>query len=388
MRTFSASPPGTRFVRSNRNPRDAWPLQPADLPGPKARAAEPRLAELENNVVFRSMIFGSRMRKVMPRAESGVSVLSGGFLTLVLLALTGPIYFLIAVRGGASLRRPHTRVILYFGFPEVLLRELIDLRIAARTWSLALWGRACSPRFRRSGGVFPVLGNAVALGGVLLLIDRWGAWFGYPLGLPLLGFFAARIGPASLALSQSPHRVLAVLGGRVHRFRRAVNAAENPLGIIYTLAMTAGLLWGVALLVMGVWVVVIVVNQIQPDLLGWVNWRLLMRPTALPATTLLLFLTLGILLTLRQERRVRRDPEAALAPIDEDIEAMLSILKRRFDYDGDNPVIVPRASIRPSGERPTPLYSGSRPVTSFAARRPTSLPPQAIPPDPDGGPRA
>lgn len=341
----------------SRKRADAWRLRGWDLPPAWVVARESRLEGIEDNVVFRSMMFGRRTGRSMPRTESTVGVVLILVLSLVLLSCFGPLFILIAFPLYRYFRKPQTQVIGFFGFPEILLRELVETRVPARDWTIALWGLSVS--YRRG-----YIGGGAAAVGILAI---W-AFAGFAVPRPqselqalafasllLLGGFACGAGLGAYALR--PHALLPALQGRVRRFRRSTEISHNPLGWLYSIALVIGVLIAGGVLVTVASVLGIGLGRSFPvfsNLATGLMDEFRVRPWFTPAVLILAGAAGGAVFSFRRGERARTEIEARLAKLDAEIEKILLILRATFDYGGETPPRVPRATDRPSGDLPQP----------------------------------
>lgn len=341
----------------SRNRADAWRLRPGDLPLESVIRREGRLEGLEHNVVFRSMMFGGRARRSMPRTESTISLLLMFLISLILLSCFGPLFILIAFPLYRYFRKPQTQVIGFFGFPEILLRELVDTRVPARDWTIALWGRSVSGRRGYLGGS----GAAAGIMAIWLLAV-------FAVGRPttglqalvlatllLFGGFVCGAGLGAFALL--PHALLPSLQGRVRRFRRSTEISNNPLGWLYSIALVIGAVIGGGVLVTAASFIGIGLGKTFPVLSTLATGLMdefRARPWFTPAVLLLVGSAGGAVFSFRRGERARREVEIRLSRLDEEVEKILGILRSKFDFGGDALPRVPRATDRPSGTIPQP----------------------------------
>lgn len=353
---MSAAPPG----------REAWRLRPGDLPPPEIAGALPPLAGLENNVVYRSMLFGRRARSSLPRVESsiGVGVVLLG--SALLLTCFGPLFFFVAFPLHRFFRRPEANVLAFFGMPETLLRELVDLRVPAPEWSAALWGRVVSAGHRRRQGYLTLLGIALCLA-YTRMAEPWSmGLFGLTLHASLFLILGLRFGLILGSLFALPFAPLPGLVQRVRRFRNATALSNNPLAWIYALALILGMLLGALLLAGLIYGAAAAVLHVFPGVerLRRGAW---FSPVAGFILPLGLGLAAGVVRVGLHAGRARRRAGEYLEELNGEVEGMLGILRARFDFGGDEQVRVPRLQFRPSGDAPGRLHNpGARPGTASA----------------------
>lgn len=368
--------------------KDAWRLLPADLPPSGIAAEEPRLADLANNVVYRSMLFGRRTRRSMPRVESfiglGVVLLSSA----LLLSCFGPLFFFVAFPLNRFFRKPQANVIAFFGMPEALLRELIELRVPAREWSAALWGRVVSAGYRRRQSYMTLLWITLALACALLPSTSRLGLFGAALHASLFLLLGFRFGSTLGSLFRLPYAPLPALVHRVRRFRNATSLSNNPLAWIYALALVIGVFMIGLLTAVLLYAAALALQHFFPRMerIQGSVWFLPLGAVLLPLGIGLLG---GALLIPLRARTARRAVEAYLGELDGEVEGMLRILRGKYDFEGDELVKVPGPRYRPSGGRPGVLPSAATaglPATGHAAIPAAALPasPPAAAPDPPG----
>ncbi len=332
--------------------RNAWLPRPEDLPSEETLKCAPILRDLENNVVYRSMLFGRRTRRSMPRFESstGMAVLLLG--SVVLLSCFGPLFFFVAFPLSRYFRKPQANVIAFFGMPEVLLRELIEMRVPAPEWSIALWGRTASPHAQRRMRGWIYLGITLLIGYAFLLLSPQPGVIGAAAHASIAMFLGVRFGLALGCARSDAHAMLPGLLGRVRRFRTMTLLANNPLGWMYALALLLGL--GLILLTatMILTFAAFGFSRAFPGLLAAIS----AGSGFIPLSTILLPLFTGLLLghviTAVRSRRTRLFAETWLRAIDEEVDGMLKIMQSRLDFEGDERPNIPRLNFRPAGTSP------------------------------------
>ncbi len=125
--------------------RDLWTLRPGDLPSERVLALEPRLRDLENNAVFRLLMF--QKRGGMKAARRGEVSLSGlNLFPLLILIVMGPVGWLILVllvvtRGWSGVF-PVRNLGGIMGISRKCMGEVILTRITPQDIVLAHWGSA------------------------------------------------------------------------------------------------------------------------------------------------------------------------------------------------------------------------------------------------------
>lgn len=157
------------MIRLSRARRAAWPLRRGDLPSAHLRGLEPRLAGLQNNPVFRLIVFRRHL------SSSGGFLLPAAILVFVLAMIfarrfggfmsTLSIFFLvfaIARRRAANSRRvagPHS----FMGLPPVFVADLCAAAVPLGDYVRGLWGSAVTTRARLVKLVSIALGLALCL---------------------------------------------------------------------------------------------------------------------------------------------------------------------------------------------------------------------------------
>lgn len=277
----------------------------------------------------------------------------------VLLSCFGPLFFFIAFPLSRFFRKPQANVIAFFGMPEVLLRELIELRVPSSEWTVALWGRAMSSRDRRLSSYLALLGIVlIAAYAFALLPDRL-SMLGATLHASAAYLLGLRFG-VTLAGMNGPAQVfLPVLLQRVRRFRRATLVANNPLGWLYAIALVVG--------VMLIWLLLALILSVMAASFRTFFEGSLEAMTGeiwfLPLSTVLFPLAAGLLtgalLVLNRSRTASARANEYLEALNEEVGGMLKMMQSRFDFEGDERPDIPRLNFRPSGAAPPKRGGGS-----------------------------
>lgn len=342
-----------------RVPTEAWVPRASDLPPPEVLEGTPELADLENNVVYRSMLFGRRTRRSRPRFESSVGLFVVLLTSAVLLSCFGPLFFFIAFPLNRFFRKPQANVIAFFGMPEVLLRELIEIRVPATEWTVALWGRAVTRRSQRYSAYFAFLALTLLLGYALFLLPADLSVFAAALHASVSFLIGLRLGIALAGINRPAQLQLPVLLSRVRRFRRATLLSNNPLGWLYALALLVGLtlIWLLLAVIFSVLAVSMRATFPRPlETLAGGIWFIPVSTVMLPLAVGLLT---GALLVWFRLKSVKTRARGFIEQINEEVEGMLRILQGRFDFEGDERPEIPRPSYRPSGAIPPGRRAGA-----------------------------
>lgn len=349
---------------SSISPTDAWVPRPADLPPAEIVGRAPELADLENNVVFRSMLFGRRTRRSMPRFESSVGLFVLLLTSAVLLSCFGPLFFFIAFPLNRFFRKPQANVIAFFGMPEVLLRELIELRVPAHEWTMALWGRAVTRRAQRASAYLTLAGILLLIGYALILLPDTIGMFAAALHASVAYLLGLRFGTTLAGINRAAHLQLPALLRRVRRFRRATLLSNNPLGWLYALALIVG--------VMLIWLLLAVIFSVLAASTRSMFPRPIDLPGAdvwfIPVSTVILPLALGLVtgagVVWVRLRSVQARAGEYIDEMNEEVEGMLRIMQSRFDFEGEERPDIPRLNYRPSGAAPVRSRSNRTPSMS------------------------
>lgn len=135
-----------------RQERDRWPLRRNDLPPRRIRDQEPDFNNLDENPVYRSILFGSRtggIWKRTPPLARGVIIGLLCFIASFFLSALFPVMLILILvirfrnRGNAE----------YFRVPPCLMKDLLHAPLEPRDWTIALWAWSTRPAARSAAGV-------------------------------------------------------------------------------------------------------------------------------------------------------------------------------------------------------------------------------------------
>lgn len=320
------------------------------------RKAEPELEGVEENPVYRAMVFGSRSRRTwwrLPSAIRGVALGLTIVLVFVLSSLLIPFLILLLVLSRQRSHEPEA----FFHIPRALMADLLQAPVGHRDWTVAVWAQGV----RGGGGPAApaaALTVAAACYGLSILMYRLMGTESADTRSLLFGLGGAIAGCLPFFAIRSATTPLPALVKRLRVFRMELSRRRNPLSRMgAVLLQTMAGLFTVFLCVAGLGLLI-------SNVAGLESGRLLPAGIAHhPATPYGFFLggfALAAGIGAGWRRFVRRNREGYLRQMDAEMEKILERL--RFPDGSSHPIFPGRRAVsRPAGGRPPAALTTTAP---------------------------
>lgn len=320
-------------------------------------------AEMGENVIYRSLLMRHHGKGAWARLHPAwrglliaVTLYFGSFLLAGLLPLLVIMALFARNRTGtlaACLR-----------LPESLEADLVDLPIAPRDWTDALWAFATTPKGRSAAPfavLFYLVGSAVMLTGLAFAVDEVPAE-GIATVAALLGIAAG----TGAKLARPPAEAyLPGLTSRMKQLRRILLRRGRPIAMLLAALLTIVLVF-VAIMVVTFGLTLLISGVLNSPGIGSavsgltgavIRW---MGMPAAPYANFLIGAMISAGLVALHRRNVVRRRETYLNRIDTEIQRILDDARARRDAPGGDAKPAPKA---PRGKG----RSGSRPASAAGA---------------------